>query len=58
MATGRLITWGWIMFAFSGVCFLIPAVRDADWWSLGAAVTWLVGVGLFLAGSRPSDADA
>lgn len=39
---------GWMMFGLSGLLFLVPAVRAGDIWSFGAAITWLIGVGLFL----------
>lgn len=44
-----------MMFALSGLFFLVPAIRSADVWSLGAAITWLIGVGLFLIDGRSSD---
>jgi len=48
----RTILTAWMMFGLSGVFFLVPAVQNVDWWSIAAAVTWLIGVGLFLWGSR------
>lgn len=43
------------MFAISGLFFLVPAIRNADFWSIGAAVTWLIGVVCFLLDGRSED---
>lgn len=48
----RLAFYGWIMFAISGLFFLVGALRDGDAMTLGAAITWLVGVAMFLFASR------
>ena len=43
------------MFALSGVFFLVPAIQNTDFWSLGAAITWLIGVALFLLDERSEE---
>jgi hypothetical protein len=43
------------MFAISGVFFLVPAVQSGDVWALGAAITWLIGVLLFMIDARSGD---
>jgi len=55
MSSSRYATAGWLMFALSGLFFLVPAIRNADFWSLGAAITWLIGVGLFLLDGRSEE---
>jgi hypothetical protein len=39
-------------FALSGVFFVIAGVRSGDPWTVAGSLVWLVGVGLFLAGTR------
>lgn len=41
-----------MLFALSGVFFLIDALESGDLTALGAAITWLLGVGLFLMAGR------
>ncbi len=55
MSHSRLALSGWMMFALSGLFFLVPAIRSGDVWALGAAITWLIGVGLFLLDARDVD---
>ena len=55
MSNRGLATAGWAMFALSGVFFLVPAIQNRDVWSLGAAITWLIGVALFLLDGRSED---
>ena len=54
MDHGRLGSVGWMLFAVSGVFFLIVAVRDGDGLVLASAVAWLLGVAAFLLGHRRS----
>jgi len=55
MSQSRLVRAGWMMFALSGLFFLVPAIRNRDLWSLGGAITWLIGVGIFLVAERSGD---
>ncbi|MGI9605872.1 MAG: hypothetical protein ACR2P0_07000 [Acidimicrobiales bacterium] len=52
MSADRLISWGWILFAVSGIFFLADALESGDLTSLAAAISWLVGVALFMAANR------
>lgn len=48
---------GWLLFTISGFFFLIPAIRNRDYWSLGSAITWLLGVVFFLLSMRDSGSE-
>lgn len=50
----RWVQLGWFMFTVSGIFFLADAIESGDKTALGSAVTWLVGVAIFLFGGRPS----
>ena len=52
MSGSRFELVGWGLFTVSGVVFLIAALRDGDSLLLWGSITWLVGVGFFLAGIR------
>jgi len=52
MFGGRFELVGWCLFTVSGVVFLAAALRDGDPLLLWGSITWLVGVGFFLAGIR------
>lgn len=52
MSGGRFELVGWSLFTVSGVMFLIAALRAGDALLLWGSITWLVGVGFFLAGVR------
>jgi hypothetical protein len=41
---------GWVLFAISGVFFLIIAVRDGDMLVMASAIAWLLGVMVFVYG--------
>jgi len=45
---------GWAAFALSGVFYLVSSIRAGDVWSAMGSIVWLVGIGFFLAGYRPS----
>ncbi len=48
MTPARLSTLGWILFAISGVLFLIPAVQVGDPLIIAGCVVWLVAIAIFL----------
>lgn len=52
MRGGKLELAGWGLFTVSGFVFLVAALRDGDALLLWGSITWLVGVGFFLAGVR------
>ena len=52
MTGGKLELIGWCLFTVSGIVFLAAALRDGDPLLLWGSITWLVGVGFFLAGHR------
>ena len=52
MSGGRFELAGWGLFTISGIVFLFAALRDGDALLLWGSITWLVGVGFFLAGIR------
>ena len=52
MTGGRFEVIGWGLFTVSGVMFLIAALRAGDALLLWGSITWLAGVGFFLAGIR------
>jgi len=52
MSGGRFELIGWCLFTVSGVVFLAAALRDGDALLLWGSITWLAGVGFFLAGIR------
>ncbi len=52
MSGGRFEVAGWALFSFSGVLFLVAALRAGDALLLWGSITWLAGVALFLAGIR------
>lgn len=52
MTGGRFEVVGWGLFTVSGVMFLIAALRAGDALLLWGSITWLAGVGFFLAGIR------
>ena len=52
MPGGRLEMIGWVLFAASGVVFLISALRERDMLLAWGSIMWLVGVAVFLAGYR------
>ncbi|MDE0375353.1 MAG: hypothetical protein OXK16_05250 [bacterium] len=52
MSGGRFELIGWCLFTVSSVMFLIAALRAGDALLLWGSITWLVGVGFFLAGVR------
>ena len=52
MSGGRFELAGWGLFTISGVVFLVAALRDGDPLLLWGSITWLAGVGFFLAGHR------
>ncbi len=52
MSGGRFELIGWCLFTVSGIVFLAAALRDGDSLLLWGSITWLVGVGFFLAGVR------
>ncbi|MGI9598925.1 MAG: hypothetical protein ACR2QK_22365 [Acidimicrobiales bacterium] len=39
---------GWVLFALSGVLFLILGIRDGDALAIGAAALWTVGCVVFI----------
>lgn len=43
---------GWVMFALSGVFFVIIGIRDGDALTLLAAAVWVAGCVAFLTGGR------
>lgn len=47
-----LVDIGWFCFFLSGLFFLSDALDSGDKTALGSAITWLVGIGFFMAGSR------
>ena len=47
-----LVDVGWFFFFLSGLFFLSDALDSGDRTALGAAITWIVGIGFFIAGSR------
>ena len=56
MNENRLQLLGWMLFAVSGVFFLIDALESGDKTALVSAITWLLGIGFFLLKSKaPSD---
>ena len=52
MTGGRFELFGWYLFTVSGVMFLVAALRAGDPLLLWGSITWLAGVGFFLAGIR------
>lgn len=52
MFGGKFELVGWGLFTVSGVVFLVAALRDGDALLLWGSITWLVGVGFFLASIR------
>lgn len=52
MSGGKFEMAGWGLFSFSGVLFLVAALRDGDALLLWGSITWLLGVALFLIGLR------
>jgi hypothetical protein len=58
MTPYRWILLGWLMFAISGVFFLVDAIESGDKTALGSAITWIVGVAFFVfAGRKPVEAE-
>lgn len=47
-----LVDIGWFCFFLSGLFFLSDAIDSGDKTALGSAITWLVGIGVFIAASR------
>ena len=43
---------GWLMFALSGVFFLIIGIREGDGLVIAGAVVWMIGCASFLLGGR------
>ncbi|MCE2529641.1 MAG: hypothetical protein J4G11_07210 [Acidimicrobiia bacterium] len=50
MSGNRFELAGWVLFTGSGVLFLVAALRAGDALLLWGSITWLAGVGFFLAG--------
>ena len=50
MTDGRFDLAGWVLFAVSGVVFLIAALRDGNTLLARGCVTWLAGVAAFPTG--------
>ena len=48
MSSRNAVLVGWGLFTVSGVFFLVGSIRERDWLGLGAAITWIVGVALFV----------
>lgn len=48
MSSSTLTRLGWILFAVSGVLFLVPAMRAGDRWTATGCIIWLVAVAIFL----------
>ena len=49
---GKYDLLGWSLFTVSGVAFLIAAGREGDTLLVWGSITWLAGVGFFMAGYR------
>jgi len=46
---------GWLLFAGSGVCFLIVAAQEGSALGVVGAVLWLAGIGFFLMDAAEAD---
>lgn len=56
MTAHRWVLLGWLMFTISGLFFLADAIESGDKTALGSAITWLLGVVIFLFGfGEPKD---
>lgn len=42
---------GWMMFALSGVFFLVVGFQNRDWLTIAGAVVWMIGCASFLLGA-------
>ena len=48
MLSHRSALAGWSLFTLSGLFFLVDAIESGDLTALGSAVTWLLGVAVFV----------
>ncbi len=58
MTPARLVQLGWILFAISGLLFLIPALQAGDPLIIAGCILWLVAVAIFLLVDRLTARDA
>ena len=52
MSGNDLVRVGWLMFAMSGVLFIIAGWRERDPYTVAGSIVWLIGVVLFLSATR------